>query len=31
VAGACLAMLMTIMRGLLRKATDLESEMAEVV
>jgi hypothetical protein len=29
--GACFAMLMVIMRGLLRKATDLEAEMAEVV
>jgi hypothetical protein len=29
--GLAFAMLMTIMRGLLRKATDLESEMAEVV
>ncbi|MFC3494461.1 DUF2975 domain-containing protein [Glycomyces rhizosphaerae] len=29
--GACLAMLMVVMRGLLRKATDLETEMAEVV
>jgi hypothetical protein len=30
-AGLVFAMLMTIMRGLLRKATDLEAEMAEVV
>jgi hypothetical protein len=29
--GACFAMLMVVMRGLLRKATDLEAEMAEVV
>jgi len=29
--GACFAMLMVVMRGLLRKATDLETEMAEVV
>lgn len=29
--GSCFAMLMVIMRGLLRKATDLEAEMAEVV
>jgi hypothetical protein len=29
--GLAFAMLMTIMRGLLRKATDLEAEMAEVV
>jgi hypothetical protein len=29
--GACFAMLMVVMRGLLRKATNLETEMAEVV
>ena len=31
VAGTCFAMLMVVMRGLLRKATNLETEMAEVV
>jgi hypothetical protein len=29
--GTCFAMLMVVMRGLLRKAADLETEMAEVV
>jgi hypothetical protein len=29
--GASFAMLVAIMRGLLRKATDLKAEMAEVV
>lgn len=30
-AGVCFILLMAVMRGLLRKATDLETEMAEVV